>query len=155
MLLKAQLSYDFIIAAFVFFLVVSVLLLQWAGVTSQIDETRYLDDLIEKAYLTSDVWFRSGVPNNWNKTNVISLGFKDNYEFNQTKMNSLTEIGYNASKQLLGLGDVEYYFLVYDETNTTLFNFGSMPSNSRDVIKVKRAGILNSSFVFLDAVVWK
>ena len=155
MLLKAQLSYDFTIAAFVFFLVVSVLLIQWAGVTSQIDETRYLDDLIEKTYLTADAWFRSGVPNNWNKTSVISLGFQDNYAFNYSKMNSLNEIGYNASKQLFGLGDLEYYFLVYDETNITLFNFGLTPSNSRNVIKVKRAGILNNSFVFLDAVVWK
>jgi hypothetical protein len=155
MSVKAQLSYDFIVASFIFLLVVSVLLIQWTRVTIQIDETRYVDNLAEKAYSTSDAWFREGVPRDWDETNVISLGLQDKYEFNQTKMDRLTDIGYENIKALIGIVGLDYFFEVYDENNNTCFSFGLPPTNSMDVVKVKRIGILNDTFVFLDTVVWK
>ena len=155
MSVKAQLSYDFIVASFIFLLVISVLLIQWAHVSAQIDETRYINNLIDKAYLASHVWFREGVPANWNKTNVISLGLQDEYEFNQTKMNSLDDIGYEGVKALIGLEGLEFFFEVYDEENITQFSFGSIPVNSRDVIRIKRVGIFNETIVFIDTMVWR
>jgi len=155
MFIKAQLSYDFFIASFIFLIVLSILLIQFVRVSSEIEETRYMDNLIDKAYSASQVWFREGVPVDWNKTNLVILGLQDNYEINNTKMSSLNDIGYENVKYMIGLSSLEVFFRVYDESNNTQFSFGLYPENSRNVIRVERVGILNKTIAFVDTLVWE
>ena len=161
MSLKAQvLSFDFIMAASIFLLVVGIIYIYWIYSSMQIEETKNINDMTDKAYIATQVWFREGIPEYWDDNTVIDLGMENNHRFNQTKMDFLndsinpTNIGYNRTKTLIGLGSYDYFFRIYNSTDDTLFNFGLYPSNADNVVKVKRIGILNSSIVILEVLVW-
>ncbi len=66
-----------------------------------------------------------------------------------------TEIGYDRTKTMIGLGGYEYNFTVYNTTNHTVFSFGLNPSNPRNLLKIRRIGIYDSSIVSLEVMVWK
>ena len=162
MSIKAQvLSFDFIIASSIFLLVVGIIYIYWIYTNIQIEETKNINDITEKAYMASQVWFREGYPEYWDNNTVIDLGMENDHRFNQTKMDFLndsispTNIGYNRTKTLIGLEGYDYFFRIYNSTDYTLFNFGLYPSNNVDVIKAKRIGILNGSIVTLEVLVWK
>lgn len=150
-------SIDFMIACSVFVLAFSILYVYWIYATKQIDETREINDMIDKAYLISQIWFREGTPEYWNSTNVIDLGLSNYHRFNQTKMNSLndTELGYDEVKSLIGVEVYELFFRVYNTTNDTFYTFGVYPLNPKTVTKVKRVGILNNSVAIVEVLVWK
>ena len=154
---KAQVfSFDFIIACSIFILFLVVLYGYWTYSYIEIEETRSINRMIDKANLASQAWFREGTPKYWNSSNVIEMGLKNNHEFNQTKMNSLnTSLGYNRTKSLLDIVGYEYFFKVYNATNDTVFSFGLYPSNPENLVKVKRIGILNDTIVTIDVLVWK
>jgi len=110
--------------------------------------------MIEKLYLASQVWFKEGTPIYWSAENVVELGLQNNNEFNQTKLLLLkNNIGYQKTLSLLGLNYYLYY-RVYNETNATLFNFGSYPSDSKNVMVTKRIGILNGSIAIVEVILW-
>ena len=123
----------------------------------QIEETKNINDMTEKAYTATQVWFREGVPEYWDNNTIIDLGLENEHRFNQTKMNMMeTDIGYNNTKIKIGLGGYEYNFSIYNSTEYLLWSFGqSLPSNSQNIVNVKRIGILNGSVVILKVVVWK
>ncbi len=149
-------SFDFLLASSIFLLTVGILFAYWAYTNIQIEETRGMNEMIDKAYRSSNVWFREGVPTYWNSNNVIELGLENNHRFNQTKMNiTKTEIGYDRTKTMIGLGGYEYNFTVYNTTNHTVFSFGLNPSNPRNLLKIRRIGIYDSSIVSLEVMVWK
>jgi len=162
MSVKAQaLSFDFIIAASIFLLVVGIIYIYWIYTNTQIEETKNINDMIDKTYSASYIWFREGYPSFWNSTDVIDLGMENDHRFNQTKMNFLnksidpTNIGYNKTKTFISLGGYDYFFRIYNSTDDTLFNFGLYHSNPRNVVKVERIGILNGSIVTLEVLVWQ
>lgn len=154
---KAQLSFDFLIACSIFILVVGILFTRWTYTVTEIDETRHVDDMVDKAYVASEIWFRDGVPRYWEPTDVAILGLQNDNRFNRTKMDSLYEIGYDGVRELAGVGVYGLYFRVFDGKNTTIFNFtdSSFPLNAKNIFRVKRAGILNQSIVFVEVLVWE
>jgi len=161
MSIKAQaLSFDFIIAASIFLLVIGIIYIYWIYSSIQIEETKNINEMTDKAFTASQVWFREGTPKYWDPNNVIDLGLENNKRFNQTKINFLNKsinpsnIGYSKTKTMIGLEGYEYFFKIYNTTNDTLFNFGLYPSNAVNIVKTKRIGILNSSIVILEVLVW-
>lgn len=148
-------SSDFLIACVIFVLAFSILYVYWAYATLQIDETQKINEMIDKGYLVSQLWFREGIPEYWNTSDVIDLGLSNEHRFNQTKMNNLNDIGYEKNKYLMGIEIYDYYFRLLNSTNSTIYTFGIYPSNAEDVIKIKRVGILNGSIVILEAMIWK
>ncbi len=114
-----------------------------------------MNEMIDRSFTASEVWFREGLPVYWDSSNVIELGLENNHRFNQTKMNiTKTEIGYDRTKTMIGLGGYEYNFTVYNMTNDTVFTFGLSPSDTRNLIKIERIGIYGSSIVKLEIMVW-
>jgi hypothetical protein len=153
---KSQaLSMDFLIACSVFILAFSILYIYWAYTTKRIDETRKINDMIDKTYLISQIWFRDGIPVYWDSSNVIDIGLSNNHRFNQTKMNDLSVIGYNKTKERIGVETYDYYFRVFNETGNEVYSFGLYPSISENTIKIKRVGILNGSLALLEVMVWE
>lgn len=152
---KAQVfSVDFLIACSIFLVAVTILFIYWSYTSLQIEETRRTNDMIDKLYLASQVWFKEGTPIYWSAENVVELGLQNNNEFNQTKLSVLNNsIGYQKTLSLLGL-NYHLYYRVYSETNATLFNFGFYPSNSENVMVAKRVGILNGSIAIVEVVLW-
>ena len=156
MSVKGQvLSFDFIVASSIFLLFVGILFVYWIYSNVQMEETQRMNDMIDKTYLASQVWFREGTPPDWDSTNVIDLGLQSAHRFNQSKMDIMNiSLGYGRTKTLIGLGGYEYFFRIYNSTNDTIFNFGLYSSNPENLVKIKRVGILNGSLVTLEVMTW-
>ena len=154
---KAQVfSFDFLIACSLFILVLVVLYGYWTYSYIEIEETRSINKIIDKANLASQVWFRECTPTYLNSSNVIELGLQNDHKFNQTKIDSLNiSLGYNITKSLLDIVGYDYFFEIYNTTNDTIFRFGLYPSNPENIVKIKRIGILNGSIVSMDTLVWR
>jgi len=147
-------SIDFLVACTIFLITVTILYVYWGYTTIQIEETRFTNDMTDKLNLASQVWFKEGTPIYWDSSNVIELGLQNNHEFNETKMNNLNSIGYQRVMTLVGILSYNFYYRLYDENNSTLFEFGLTPSNSKNLVRSKRVGILNGSIAFLEVVLW-
>lgn len=149
-------STDFMIASVVFILTVSILFVYWTYTTNRIDETNLINDMIEKAYLISEIWFREGIPEYWDASNVIDIGLSNDHRFNRTKMNGLNDpmLGYENVTKLIGIEVYEYNFTVYNITKNIIYTFGQNPSNPDNLIKIKRVGILDGKIATVDVMVW-
>lgn len=150
-------STDFIIASTIFVLAVAILLVYWRYTSNKISETNLINDMIEKAYLISEIWFREGIPKYWNASNVIDIGLSNDHRFNKTKMDSLNDpvLGYKNVTKLIGVEVYEYNFTVYNTTKSVIYTFGQNPSNPDNLLKIKRVGILDGKVVTVDVMVWK
>jgi nitrogen fixation-related uncharacterized protein len=156
MSVKGQIfSTDFLIACSIFIVAVGVLFIYWRYASSQIEETRNLNDMNEKLYLASQVLFTEGVPKYWSSENVVQLGLENNHMFNQTKMNSLSLLDYSKVLTLVGSENYYVYYRLHDENNSTLFEFGVYPSDARNVMKAERIGILNQSIAIVEVLLWR
>lgn len=147
-------SSDFLIASSIFLIAIAVIYIYWGYASAEIEESRITNDMIDKLYLASHVWFREGTPRYWDSSNVIELGLQSDHEFNQTKMSSLTTIEYQRTLTLLGVENYNIYYRVYDESNNTLFEFGLFPYEAENVLRLKRVGILNQSIAMVDVILW-
>jgi len=156
MSVKGQIfSFDFLLASSIFLLTMGILFVYWTYTNIQIQETIGMNEMIDKAYKATEVWFREGIPTYWNSSNVIDLGLENNHRFNQTKMGTMkTEIGYDKTKVMVGLSGYDYNFTVYDMNNDTAFSSGLNPSNPTNLLKIKRIGIYEDSIVTLEVMVW-
>jgi len=156
MSVKGQIfSFDFLLASSIFLLTMGILFVYWTYTNIQIQETIGMNEMIDKAYKATEVWFREGIPTYWNSSNVIDLGLENNHRFNQTKMGTMkTEIGYDKTKVMVGLSGYDYNFTVYDMNNDTVFSSGLNPSNPTNLLKIKRIGIYEDSIVTLEVMVW-
>lgn len=149
-------SIDFMFALSIFLIGLTIVLFFWSYINSQINESKLYEDMSSVCYSVSDVWFREGYPKFWNPNNVVVLGLSNNKRINQTKLNYLYSLGYEKVKALVGAQLCELYFRVYDENNVTLFSFPLQgPQNEEVAFKVKRLGILNSTPVVIETVIWK
>lgn len=150
-------STDFLIASTVFVLTLSILFVYWEYTSNRIDETNKVNDLIDKAYLVSEIWFREGIPKYWNASNVIDIGLSNDYRFNRTKMDSLNDpiLGYKNVTKLIGVGIYDYNFTVYNTTKNIVYTFGQVPSNPNNLVKIKRVGILDGNIVTVEVMVWE
>lgn len=150
-------SMDFLIACSIFILAVAILYVYWTYSIKRVDETRKINDMIEKAYLISQVWFRDGIPKYWDPSNVIDLGLSNEHRFNRTKMDSLNDplLGYKNVTKIIGSETYDYNFTVYNSTKNVVYSFGLNPTNPDNLIKVKRVGILDGKIVIAEVMVWE
>ncbi len=149
-------STDFMIACTVFILAIAILMIYWRYTSNKIDETRIINHMIEKAYLISEIWFRDGIPEGWNETNVIDIGLSSNHRFNRTKMDTLNDpsLGYQKVSRKISIEIYDYNFTVINSTKDVLYTFGLNPTNPDNLIKVKRVGILDGKIVTVEVMVW-
>jgi hypothetical protein len=151
---KAQIfSTDFIVASSIFIILAAVIYSLWLSRAYNIEENNQLSNLIDSAYLSSNVWLREGTPKYWDKENIIDLGLQNNNRLNRTKIEMLDDLGYERVKDLAGLSDYDFYMRIYNKGNQTLFEFGSVVE-ARNIVKIKRASILDGDIVFIDTIVW-
>ncbi|MCX8179342.1 MAG: hypothetical protein N3E38_01215 [Candidatus Aenigmarchaeota archaeon] len=151
---KAQIfSSDFVFAVFIFLLTISIIYYLWVVKLHYIKEEREFEKMSYHAQIASNVWMREGFPKYWNISNIIDLGLQNDKRFNKTKMQMLNEIGYEKVKTLCALDEYELLLRVYDTENKTLFEFGKL-EEAKNVVKIKRVGLLESNIVFIDTIVW-
>ncbi|MDI6825581.1 MAG: hypothetical protein QMD36_00050 [Candidatus Aenigmarchaeota archaeon] len=112
-LCKAQMfSADFMIACSIFLLALVVVMIYWSYTNIQIKETKTINEMVDKAYTISQVWFREGTPEYWDSTDVREIGLLSDHRLNETKMNEMKKIGYNTVKEKIGAAPYEFRFRI-------------------------------------------
>ncbi len=156
---KAQaLTYDFFIASTVFLLVMSVLALYWSALLKNVGESNKLNFVSTKLGQASNIWFKEGVPENWNGSNVIEIGLSSNNRINQTKVNYLVSLGAGFLASNLALGMLNpYYRVINISNNQTIFEFPTSLDSQEisNIYKTTRIGIWNSSLVKIETILWE
>ncbi len=154
---KAQtLSYDFFIATAIFIAVLTMLLYYWTYSSKQIDDTVAANDVANKLFLASQVWFTEGYPQYWDASNVTEIGLASNDVINSTKMNILNNtIGYQKVLDMVGVRGYNVYYRVFNGTNATMFEFGAYPSNAVSISRFDRLSVLNGTLVTIQTLVWR
>ncbi|MCK4730059.1 MAG: hypothetical protein KAT28_01965 [Candidatus Aenigmarchaeota archaeon] len=148
-LYKGQIfSFDFLIACSIFILVLAILISHIGYNTMQLNELKEKRELTQSGYKLSEIFFMEGYPKNWNVSNVEIIGLQTNNRIDWNKLKELENLGYQKSLILLGLK--------YDY-NLTIGNytFGKNPENASSAFIINRVGILNSSVVSIQAVIFK
>jgi hypothetical protein len=114
---KAQtLSYDFFISASIFMAILTVILFYFSYSTSQISDTIVKNEISNKLFLASQIWFNEGYPKYWDESNVIQLGLANDGYLNNTKINKLNSIGYQKVLELIGASGYNVYYRVFDSS---------------------------------------
>lgn len=73
-------------------------------------------------YASSKLLNTPGVPQDWDTTNVVMVGLKDNESLalDADKILNFRRLGYNNSRELLGIGSFDYYINVTDSSGKQL-----------------------------------
>lgn len=153
---KAQVfSSDFLVACSVFLIALGIVYVYWLHAIQETNESEKMNDMIEKAYSISKIWFREGIPKYWNTSNVVDLGLANDHRINRTKRNNLEALGYENVSKLIGIGLYNYNFTLYNTSGSVNYSFGLPPSNPENLIKVKRVGLLDDgTIVIIEVLVW-
>lgn len=150
---KAQtFSLDFFIALTIFLIGFSILMIFWNYVNSQTYEIKSSEELMDLAFSLSEIFFIEGVPKYWNEENVKVIGLANENRINETKLNLLNTIGYENVKRKLNL---DFDFMLKIKNDDELYSFGLTPGRSSTIVKINRIGILNSTPVLIEVILWK
>jgi hypothetical protein len=147
-------SIDFMAATAIFLILIAFIMVYWFYTNAQVYETQGIENMIDKVQMVSEVLFSEGYPEYWSPSDFVTLGFQNDNRFNQTKLDYLITIGYDNSKRLMGVGVDDYYIRLFDQSDNTKFTFGVFPNGEKNLIRIKRVGILNGEIVFAEIFVW-
>lgn len=109
-------SGDFTISVLLFIFILILILPLWNYVETQVRSTEDRRDMESSLLIMSDVLTKtSGLPNNWNTTNVRSIGLSDKAGIlNRTKVLNLINMDYDSVRNLLGVQTYQMYILLED-----------------------------------------
>ncbi|MDI6806440.1 MAG: hypothetical protein QMD14_01335 [Candidatus Aenigmarchaeota archaeon] len=110
--------------------------------------------MVKKLSYLSSLFSKTGTPIYWSPEHLIEIGLQDGHELNWTKLNYLNEIGYQKTAELIPVIPYKFYFYIKNENNQTLFEFGVLPQNAKNILIIDRFGILNQTFVNIRGIVW-
>ena len=107
---------DFIIATVIFSLMVVIYIVNTSNLSTQ--DSQSIEDLIKDSQFISDSLLSPGLPNNWDKDNVVSVGITNNNNLiNRTKLLRFKNLNYSQSKKKFGI--TNNYFIYFTENNGT------------------------------------
>lgn len=142
-------SVDLIVSITIFVSVFTIALLVSNRAIDQLKTSYEISLMNKKIQRISDVLVRtSGLPEDWNETNVISLGLAESENIlNYTKILRLKNMDDYKIKAILGL---EGYNFFMNFTNITDGNFpegsiflGIVPGNARTIIPIERVVLID------------
>lgn len=106
---------DFVIGLLIFSLVLISYYIYTINISKE--DVTALDDLSADAQTVSLALTSEGFPSNWDTTNVVRIGFTDNYnKLDNDKFNEFNKLKYNATKKLLGT-TYDYILFFVNESN--------------------------------------
>ena len=158
---------DFIMSLIVFvgLIILAINLLEFENPRTQNKE--YQERQMEADYI-SNMLLTTGIPVDWNETNVLVPGITENQRINLTKLDMFDELDYQKKKSLLQVkGDFLFFFenssdtinktkcfRGYDEDMYESCELNLSKLNYDDLAKTERIIILDSELVNLVIYVW-
>ncbi len=160
-------SYDFIIALSIFFAVVVFSINVIKDISEEKEWSSSIHDMSDLLKSVSDKLLKSpGIPKNWNETNVVDIGWAEEYPLlNKNKLASTLNISYVDLKKAVGVGlheiliNISYYNNTPYYINGVPFYVGrSFSSDVKRVFSVKRLGVVEENnklkIIKIDIYLW-
>lgn len=98
----------------------------------------------------------SGVPNDWDSDNVITIGLVDRPNvLNEDKILAFNSMEKSKIQDLLGIESFDFSFRVRAVNDTILFDYGTYPSGEIDVIVVRRLALYDTEPVYVEFGLWR
>ena len=160
---KAQLWYfDFIVGATIFLLSI-VIALRYVT-TDYYIKIRESNILVDEANRLSSSLMTTGIPNNWTRENVVSIGIaNEDKSINLSKLEELKEIDndYLKLKSLIGIKND--FMISFENSEGEAINFGKeyfgIPPNGKDVVTITRYMVYRhddiAEIIGMKVKVWK
>lgn len=154
-------GFDLIIAATLFFITVIIFFfysLNYGGESHEV-----IDDLFYDGEFVSSTLLSEGFPDNWNSTNVVTIGITNENKINETKLLNLynmtnTSEGYAKTKSIFNTR-YEYFFNLSEPItfgSEAIAGIGNLPnSNVKNSIQITRFTIYKNKPVSLYLQVWE
>ncbi len=176
---KAQIfSGEFLLAYFIFMTVLALALLLWYNTTRDVASVESYKLMEEKAVDAAEQLVRTaGIPENWNKTNVVSVGLANESRILSAEkiasflelMNASAQDGlcndpslsnYECSRNMLGLSEYDFQYTIDYLNGSPLYINGKeavtgrAPANETRMMAVQRSALLNGTTVRATLTVW-
>jgi hypothetical protein len=150
----------------IFLLVLGISMLMFSYVGTQVRSDQEEDFMHIVAITTADLLIKTpGLPDDWNETNVKSLGLANGDLLNQTKVVNFVNMSYSTAKA--GMKISQYEILVtFNDINNTVLNlsgmnmtFGISPESEAQVVKIQRSALIsdgeNRKATVMNLVLWR
>lgn len=177
---RAQVSSgELVVAYFIFFLVLALVITRWSETIGDIEESEGLYNLESVSVDIAEKLVRTrGVPSRWDIENVSVIGLAEeprvlnpekvlifldmmnDSAFNNPPCNDATISNYECNKPLLGIGKYDFYFTlkdingsIMDVENKSGFA-GREPPGDIEGLTVTRTAILNEQIARVILIIW-
>lgn len=123
----------------------------------RLDHKIVVDELRNQGYQITDLLVKTtGKPINWEKSTkieIIGLALSDRF-LSEKKVDAFTDMDYEQSKRLLGIGRFDYYFSIKDLDNNALAESGIFPI-SKNIVNIQRAVHYLGNNSILEFKIWE
>lgn len=108
-------SGEFIVSMAIFLFVIAIIVPLFNRISSDFEERQFIEDVKTRLFFTSDAILKTtGVPDDWNSTNVRSIGFANSDgRINKTKIKKFLSLDNVSARSLLGLEGYEFDISFY------------------------------------------
>ncbi len=171
-------SGEFLLAYFIFMVVLILCVLLWYNTTRDLTEAESYRIMEERSVDAAEQLVKtSGIPGNWNTSNIESVGLVnesrilssekivgfvtlfDNSQYDGL-CNDISLSNYMCNRYLLGLGGYDFYYLItnLNGSNLTIGGVfpatGKAPQNQTRLLSVTRNALLDGEIVKTALTVW-
>ena len=157
---------DFLLSMTIFMLVLGISLVMFNYVANHVRNDQEENFMHMVAITTSDLLIKTtGLPDDWNETNIRSLGLANNDLLNQTKMVKFVNLTYGTGKDAMKISQYEILITFNDINGTVLkinginMSFGIDPVTESQVVKIQRSTLIsdgeNRTPTVMSLVLWR
>lgn len=150
---------DFLASIAIFTIILLACMSLWNIVEAKYDMFGENELMERKAYFITDMLLKTqGYPADWNSGNVELIGISSEkpHVLDESKLIGLNATDYDTVKSIWGITDYEFYMKFVNSSGGTQktgggainLEYGKAPSSQRDLVAVKRLGLINYSGSF-------
>jgi len=136
------LSFDFMVASILLFMVLAFLAVHAGHELKSTQESREKEELIAAAERASNSFFSEGYPKNWTLETVETLGLESNGRLSAGKLEYFNQTSYSKAIGLLGT-DSDFNITLMSGQNE-LMSFGKSYEGATTIVKRERLGVLEN-----------
>ncbi len=148
-----------LMVAFVIF-TIGIVIFYFYAINQPGEAEEKIDSLSYEGKIIGDSIFSDGYPENWDSSNVVTLGILSNNKINETKLDrfyNLASVDYSRTKNLFNTRFDYYFFLSENMTLTSgeVEGIGLPPSNPENLIRITRFTIYKDKPVTAHIYIWE
>ncbi len=148
---------DFFFAIIILIFLIELYISGWGRTVLSTGLKEQKNEMQLLALEISDMFIKSpGIPGDWDESTVLAIGLAQNsHILDPKKVNEFTNIPINKTKELLGIGNLGFYFKLDYINGENIKEYGSKPIGAEEIVVVRRLVIYNSKEAFIEIWLWK